>query len=146
MAAAAAGLHYNLAATLNTPLSHFGAFPFTAAFPPSQFSRFGNAGVTSTTSASSGRFNFDALGALGHHHHHPPESLLAAYHAHQVAAAAAAAAAVSSPASNAEDVKLKTAVNLKLTPPSDAESSASSTPSASPALKEVEASTVTVSQ
>ena len=144
MAAAAAGLHYNLAATLNTPLSHFGAFPFTAAFPPSQFSRFGNAGVTSTTSASSGRFNFDALGALGHHHHHPPESLLAAYHAHQVAAAAAAA--VSSPASNAEDVKLKTAVNLKLTPPSDAESSASSTPSASPALKEVEASTVTVSQ
>jgi len=149
MAAAAAGLHYNLAATLNTPLSHFGAFPFSAAFPPSQFSRFGGGGgggVSNATSASSGRFNFDALGALGgHHHHHPPESLLAAYHAHQVAAAAAAAAAASA-ASNAEDVKLKGGVDLKLTPPSDPESSASSTPSASPVLKEVEASTVTVSQ
>ena len=62
-AAAAAGLHYNLAATLNTPLAPFGAFPFTSAFAGggggaggggAQFARFSSASTPASNGLSGG--------------------------------------------------------------------------------------------
>jgi hypothetical protein len=125
MAAAAAGLHYNLAATLNTPLTPFGAFPFAAAFPPAQFGRFSSGSGGGTAGSGGVRFNhrnpaFDlgfpeALG-LGHHPASTAESLLAAYGHHHAAAQAAAAAAAHHPHApllNEESLaKLKSAADL----------------------------------
>ena len=67
-AAAAAGLHYNLAASLNTPLSSaFAAgFPFAAAFPPLAAAQL--AGRFAATPTSAGTFPSMHV-ALGYYVH-----------------------------------------------------------------------------